>query len=413
VIQLESKNRLIKNTTMLYIMNIAKLIFPLLTLPYLTRVLSKECYGTVSYVKAVMQYMQIVVDFGFTLSATKDIVTVRNNHKTVSEIIGSVLCAKLMLASGAFIILIICIVSMPILRENTLFTLLSFVTVLLTCFLFDFLFRGIEEMQVITIRYVLMRSISTILTFVFVADDADIIWIPILEIIGSLLAISLVLYEIKKRGYSIGIAGIKASLKRLKESAVYFWSSMATTTFTALNTIIIGICLSAKDVANWGLCFQLVSAVMAFYTPITDGIYPHMVKYRDLMLIKKLATVFMTIISIGCIVTFVIAKYVLIIVGGDKYIDAVPLLRAFIPLLFFSFPAMLVGWPTLGAIGKVKETTITTIITAIIQIVGMLILSVTGKITVIKLALLRGGTDACMMGMRLLVCKKYKEEFSK
>ena len=74
------KSNVIKNTMMLYGMSIAKIVFPLLTLPYLTRVLSVESYGVVSYVKAVMQYMQLVVDFGFMLSGTKDIVNAKNDH---------------------------------------------------------------------------------------------------------------------------------------------------------------------------------------------------------------------------------------------------------------------------------------------------------------------------------------------
>ena len=63
-----------KNTFMLYLMNIAKMVFPLVTLPYLTRVLSVPVYGVVTYVKAVMQYMQLLLAFGFALSATRDIV---------------------------------------------------------------------------------------------------------------------------------------------------------------------------------------------------------------------------------------------------------------------------------------------------------------------------------------------------
>ena len=55
------KNKLVMNTAMLYIMNIAKLVFPFMTLPYLTRVLSVEGYAVVSYVKSVMQYMQLTV----------------------------------------------------------------------------------------------------------------------------------------------------------------------------------------------------------------------------------------------------------------------------------------------------------------------------------------------------------------
>ena len=63
-----------KNSLMLMAMNIAKMLFPLLTLPYLTRVLSTDCYGSVVYVKSVTTYLQLLVDFGFVLSATKSIV---------------------------------------------------------------------------------------------------------------------------------------------------------------------------------------------------------------------------------------------------------------------------------------------------------------------------------------------------
>ena len=59
---------------MLYIMSIAKLLFPLITLPYLTRILTEETYGFVSYVKSCMVYIQLIVDFGFILSSVKDIV---------------------------------------------------------------------------------------------------------------------------------------------------------------------------------------------------------------------------------------------------------------------------------------------------------------------------------------------------
>lgn len=209
-------NTVIKNTTMLYIMNIAKLILPLVTLPYLTRVLSKDCYGVVSYVKAVMQYMQIVVDFGFLLSATKDIVKVRDDRKALAETIGDTLLAKLFLVIGAFGILSVLIGLIPILRKNPLFVLLSFGVVALTCLLMDFLFRGLERMQVITIRYVVMRLISTVLTFVFVKADSDMLWIPVLDILGSLAAIALVLREMKKQDIQICFTGVKGALRKLR-----------------------------------------------------------------------------------------------------------------------------------------------------------------------------------------------------
>lgn len=70
------------------------------------------------------------------------------------------------------------------------------------------------------------------------------------------------------------------------------------------------------------------------------------------------------------------------------------------------------GWPALGAIGKEKETTLTTIITAFLQIGGLLILLLIGQFNVINLAFLRGFTEACMFAMRYRYCKKFKGEFA-
>ena len=408
---LESKT-IAKNTTMLYIMNITKIVLPLITLPYLTRVLSKECYGTVSYVKAIMQYMQVVVDFGFLLSATKDVVNSKEDKSKLAYVVGNTLLAKLLLVMAALAVLVVMIVVVPILRHHILFTLLSFAVVAMTCLLMDFLFRGLEEMHIITIRYVLMRSIAAVLTFVFVRSDANMLWIPVLDIIGSAAAILLVFAEMKKRNIGIRTEGIGKAFEKLKESAVFFLSGMAATTFNALNTLLIGILVDAEHVAEWSVCMQMVTAVQSMYTPITDGIYPHMVKNRSWKLIAKTAKLFMTIITAGCVFTFFAARYALLIVGGEKYITAVPLLRAFIPLLFFSFPAMLYGWPALGAIGKEKETTATTMITAGLQVLGLLILMLVGRFEVVYLAVLRGFTEACMLAMRYWLCRKNKGAFA-
>lgn len=405
-------SKLVKNTTMLYVMNITKIVLPLVTLPYLTRVLSKECYGTVAYVKAVMQYMQVTVDFGFLLSGTRDIVNTRHDKGTMARVIGDTLLAKIILAVLAFVALCLMMLFIPILRNNLLYTLLSFVVVAQTCFLMDFVFRGLEEMHVITLRYVLMRLVAAALTFVVIKNDANMILIPVLDIIGSFAAIVLVFYEMKKRNIDIVMSGIPSALEKLKDSAVFFLSNMATTAFSGLNTLVIGILVDPIHVAEWSVCMQMVSAVQSFYTPVTDGIYPYMLKNKDWKLIKKTLSIYMPLITAGCIFTFFAAKYALLIIGGEKYVSAVPLLRAFIPLLFISFPAILFGWPALGAIGKTKETTATTLITAGLQIGGIVVLILINQFNVILLAILRGTTELCMFLMRFCYCRKYYKEFS-
>lgn len=97
-----SKNKITSNVIMLYGLNIAKIIFPFLTLPYLTRILSVESYGVVSYVKSLMVYMQVLTDFGFILSGTKDIVDAKQDWGRIQHIVSDILLARVILAFFAF-----------------------------------------------------------------------------------------------------------------------------------------------------------------------------------------------------------------------------------------------------------------------------------------------------------------------
>ncbi len=400
------------NISMLYIMNIAKLIFPLITLPYLTRVLTVECYGVVSYVKATMVYAQLIVDFGFMLSGVKEITQAKDDLAKVSRITGNVVLAKAMLSAISFAVILVAALFIPILRENLLYTILAFVPIALSTLLLDFLFRGLEQMQIITIRYVTMKTISVGLTLVLVKQDADIIWIPILDILSSVVAIAMVLYEVRKLGIKIDfIEGLRGSWAALKMSGIYFISEAATTVFGAFNTILVGIFMSKADVAYWAVCLQLVSAVKAMYTPITNGIYPKMIQTKDFGIIRKSLKFFMPIVATGCLIVLFGAKYILVIAGSAKYAAAAPTMRALVPVLFFSFPAMLFGWPTLGAIGKVKETTTTTIEAAVVQLAGLAILGASGIFTTISVALLKSATEIFLFAFRIRYYLKYKGEF--
>ena len=124
-------------------------------------------------------------------------------------------------------------------------------------------------------------------------------FVPLLDTIGSLVAVILVLIELKKEKISIRFSGIKAAWKKLKDSFVYFASNMATTAFGALNTLLIGAFLPATEVAYWSVCMQLIGAVQTMYTPITEGVYPEMIKTKSWKFIKRLLMIFMPIVLAG------------------------------------------------------------------------------------------------------------------
>ena len=392
-------------------MNIVKIIFPLIVLPYMTHVLSVETYGVVAYEKAVMQYMIIFVDFGFLLSGTKDIALSKGKGEKLYFEIGNIFLARMFLCLVAFFALLAMICVVPILRQNILYTILAFLAVFLSCFLMEFVFRGIEHMELISIPFIVMKSISTILTFVFVKSDSDILWIPVLDVLGTFVAVFIVLFFFYKLGLKLKFGSYREIYNKLKNSAVYFFSNMATTAFTALNTLLIGMFIQASEVAYWSLCVQMIGAAQSLYTPVIDGIYPHMVKTRDLSVVKRTFKIFMPVVISGCIFTIFVAKYALAIIGGIKYMVAAPLLRILVLVLLFSFPSMMLGWPVLGAVGKEKQVTYTTVFTAVFQVVGLIVLIVFNLFDLMYIAVLRGISEFVLFITRYYFVKKYENDF--
>ena len=398
--------KIVNNTVMLMIFQLAKIIFPFVTLPYLTRVLTTDIYGTVAYVKTVMNYLQIFVDFGFVLSATKDVVKVRETKEKLEYVIGDTLVGRLLLGLIGFALTVILAYSLPILKENVLYTILSYVVVFESIFLFDYLFRGIEKMQVITVRFIIMKIISTLFTFLLIKDDADLLLIPILDIVSSGVAILMVVYEMKKMTIKMRFSSFKRALISIKNSFIYFLSNVASTSFNAFSTIIIGIYATTTEVAYWSVCMQIIGTITACYTPISDGIYPEMIKNKNINLVKNTIKIFMPIVIVGCIFSYFFAKPGLMILGGSEYLPAVPIFRFLIPVLLFAFPSVMLGWPTLGAIEKERENTISTVISIIVHIALLILLVITNNFTLINVAIVRAITEMFLCLMRCYFVRK-------
>lgn len=408
-----SNQKLLHNTLMMYILSITKLILPLITLPYLTRVLSTECYGSVSFAKSIISYMQIIIDFGFVYSGTKDIIACNGNQDEINRVVSNTLLAKLILSVFAFIIFIIVMLSFEKSKDMLLYSVLSYIATFLTIFLCDFFFKGIEQMKVITYRFLISRLTSTVLTFVFIKGDSDVLWIPILDIMGVLFAVIFVFLSMKKRNVRLVRASFKIAWQKIKESFIYFINALSSTTFNALNTFLIGIFLTNTDTAYWGLVLQLVTAVQALYTPITEASYPRMLQEKDPRIIKHILLIYMPIISLGCLLVWFAGEPILYLIAGEKYANAAHLLVYLIPVLFFSFPSMLLGWPTLGALNMQKEVSITTIISAIVQILGLCILRLTNSFTLFNVIIIRNITEIVLCLIRTIVCYRNRHLFTR
>ena len=401
----------IKNTSSLYILNIVKLLFPLLTLPYLTRVLSLDAYGMVTYVKALIAYVQLVIDFGFMLSATKNIVNACANPSKIGRIVGDTLAEKIFLSIISILIYSILMWQIPIMRENILFSVLYLLATVTNIFIFDFLFRGIEKMHAVAIPYVVSKTIITVLTFIVVKDDSSILWIPILEGVGNLVAAVVSYGFLHHYGIKLSFSDLPVWVKDLKESSIYFLSNFATTIFGVFTTVISGFYLQSQEIAFWGIAMQLLSATKSLYNPITNSLYPHMIRTKDIQSVKKINRIMLVLIIFGVLIVLFFSNQILSIIGGEKYTISADFLKYLLPAFVASFYSMIYGWPVLGAIDKVKETTMTTILASIVQILGLGIFILSDNFTLITLAICSSMSEVVLWISRYLIYFKNRSLF--
>ena len=204
----------------------------------------------------------------------------------------------------------------------------------------------------------------------------------------------------------------KDAIEKIKGSFVYFISTFATTAFGALNTVLVGIFMTPSDVAYWSVCSVVVTAVQSMYNPLLNSLYPHMIKNKSKKLLKKTMLLFMPIVTLGCVIAFIWSEPILTLIFGTEYSVAASLFRYLIPLLFISFPSQLYGWPALGAIDKAKEISGSTVIAALVQIAGLVLLIMFDRFTFINLAIVRIISELSMLVIRYSYYRKYKHLYA-
>lgn len=403
-----------KNTLWQYGLQLAKYIFPLITLPYLTRILEPEGYAIYAYVVSFMTFVQTFVDFGFNLSGTKLIAGAKSlddKNKTV----GAVTQARLVLCMAAGVVMAAVAWAIPLTRSYFLYTMLAYVAVCGKALMPDFVFRGHENMAPITTRFFATKGISTVLTFVLVHSLADILWVPILDIFSS--AIALVWSYVAARrlfGITYSRVPMADAFRELRTSALYCLSNMASTTFSGFTMLLIGVAITdVAQVSYWSLAMTAVSAVQALYTPIVNSLYPHMIASRDFRFTKKLALISVPFVIGGTALFCAIADWIVLVLGGVQYLEGIYVMRLVSPVLIFSFYGMILGWPVLGAMGEVRGLTATTLASGTFSVVALLGVTALGMANVTVFGIVRFLTEALMCVLRFAVCLRVKNSGGK
>lgn len=395
-----------KNTAWQYGLQIVKYLFPLITLPYLTRVLEPDGYAVYAYVLSFMAFVQVFVDFGFNLSGTKQIAAARSVEEE-NLAIGAITQARLALCATSGLVVLTVAGLVPITAANLGYTMLAFLAVCGRAMAPDFVFQGHENMSPITVRYFVSKGVSTVLTFVFVHSASDLMWVPALDIVASVIALVWSFAASKRLfGTTIAWVSMHRATSELRSSALYCFSNMAATVFTGFTTLLIGVVMTdAAQISYWSLAMTAVSAVQSLYSPIVNSMYPHMVKSRDFGFVRKTALVALPAVLVGTVLFAVLHDVTMLVLGGSAYLAGSWILVAVSPVLFFSFFAMLLGWPVLGSAGKVREITLTTVGSGVFCIVALLAASLVGLVAMPIVCGIRVVTEVVLCLSRAWFCR--------
>ena len=406
----QNKAALLKNTVMLYILTFSTYLMSFIVVPYETRVLGTQYFGLLGLATAIMVYFQLVIDFGFILSATEEVSREREDKNRLSVIFTAVTLNKLLLAAISFLVLLLLCSFIPRWQENELFLILFFIATVMNSLLPDYLYRGLEQMTAITVRTVLIKLFFTVMIFLLLKKPEDYYIIPVLNIIGNTAAlIGVYIHLFRRLDIRCTHCKPREMWGNLRRSMTFFLSRIATTIYTAANTIILDLISAGQSTAYYTSADRLSTTAKNGMTPISDSLYPYMVKNRDFKLVKKVLTILMPIIILGCTVVFIWAKPLCIWFFGPEFAETASVLRAMLPVVVVILPSYILGFPTLSAMGLSKYANYSVIFGSILHIFNLLVLYFTGNMNMVTLGALVSVAETSILVYRIVVIVLHRD----
>jgi PST family polysaccharide transporter len=333
VIERILKNKDFHNLLFLVIQNIANYVFPFITFSYLVRTLGFENFGLISFVNAVFSYVILVVEYGYVISATKEISKNRNNNKQINKIVSVVLVIKLLLFVLCILLLLMTYPFNKHLSNNFPLYIITIFFAFGQAFIPIWYFQGIQVLKNITC-----------LVFLIIRNKNDILMLQAINGLCSILVL-LILYQtmIRKYGFRFTDVNFDDVKNSLKDGWHLFISNISMTFYTNSVSILLGFFHGNIYVGYYSASEKIISAFKALISPVSQIVFP---KVSELANISKKSVInynkkilvfgvfFFGIIGFGILgFSDVILK--LVFGSFNDHSDIVLKILSFLPLILF------------------------------------------------------------------------------
>ncbi|WP_256924489.1 flippase [Yersinia enterocolitica] len=363
-----------RNIFSLLLLQGSNYIIPLLTLPYLTRVLGVEGFGVYSLTLSLAQYFVILIDFGFNLSASKKIAEHQDDPEYISKIFFETLISKsiLCLVSIVIVVLLLATNSHAVIQRELIYTVLMLIGTTLMPVWF---FQGIEKLSIVTNLMIVAKLSMLPLFFIFVDNDADVKYAVMIQSSMNLVAgiIAIIYIYRKKLVRVVDFSNLRVSYT-LKDSFPIFCATLSISLYTMSTTIIIGIFSNVYEVSIFTAADRVKGAILGVFLVLGNAFYPRInsllvnKKEEAYALIKKIFYWQGALCIIITIFVIAFSKLITRIMFGHEYSEVSTLLILFSPVYLLVIQSTVLGNYILLPHGHKTSYTILPMVSAVIHI---------------------------------------------
>lgn len=334
--------KLLSNFIALGIIQGANFVLPVLVMPFVIRRIGADLFGVVSVAQVVMIFLSTISDYGFNLTATRDIAVFKDDKEKISRIFSTVLVSKFFICGLTFLLLLFLTLVIPVLKSHFVLYMLGFVYVIGQSALVGWFFQGMEKMQYITVSTLIARLLFVFLVFLFIQAKTDYIYflffLGIGNIVAGLFSIYLAVRIFKLNYYRPGWKDIR---KEISEGWHITVSNLSINTYQYINIVVLRLFTNDLVVGYYSIAEKIFFAVRQVLGVFSQAIYPHICqltqksKEETSRFFKQFYKPFLFLLALGCTVVFILAPYIIQIFIGTQVALPVLLLRmlSFVPVI--------------------------------------------------------------------------------
>jgi len=349
-------SKVLKNVGYLGFVQILNYVFPLITVPYVSRIIGPESFGIINYATAFMSYFIMLIGYGFDLTGTRRIARNPNDTFLRDKVYSDILNARLVLFFISFLFFLIAIIFVEHLKQNLTVTSLLFFMCFSNVLIPQYIYQGMQNLTIFAKTNFVKGIIYTILIFFFIKKQDDYVYLVKINFILSLsISLFFLLYAKKIYNLKFNRIPLKTTILFIWEEKIIFFSTVVISLYTTTNVVLLGFFDSIKNVAYFTTGQNLVNISTAVLTaPLSMALYPYLgaefskSKENGLEVSKRILPIIFYLITFTCFMLFLFAPVIVNILYGTRFKNAIlPMqILAFSPLIislsnFFGIQIML------------------------------------------------------------------------